>query len=80
MHSEIDTITQTELNSGLADAAATALFVAGPEHWHGLAKKLGLTQVLLIDNTGKIHVSPKMEQRLRLNTKIATTLIVSPPL
>jgi thiamine biosynthesis lipoprotein len=73
-------VTVIHKDSGLADAAATALFVAGPEHWYELARKLGLKQVLLVDAEGKIHVSPQMQQRLNFNERIETTLIVSPPL
>jgi len=73
-------VTVIHKDSGLADAAATALFVAGPDHWYELAKKLGLKQVLLVDSEGKIHVSPQMLERLHFNDKIETTLIVSPPL
>jgi len=73
-------VTVITKDSGLADAAATALFVAGPDHWYELAKKLGLKQVLLVDSEGKIHVSPQMLERTHFNDKIETTLIVSPPL
>ena len=56
-------VTVIHPESALADVAATALFVAGPEDWHRLAKKLGITQVMLIDDQGKIHVTPDMQKR-----------------
>ena len=73
-------VTVIHTNSGLADAAATALFIAGPEEWIKIARKLKLTQVMLIDNKGIIHITPEMKKRLKFNTEIETTLIVSPPL
>ena len=72
-------VTVIHNNAALADAAATALFIAGPEQWYDMAKKLGLEYVMLIDADGKVHVSPKMQQRLQFN-EAAPTLIVSPPL
>ncbi|MCW8854991.1 MAG: FAD:protein FMN transferase [Gammaproteobacteria bacterium] len=73
-------VTVIHNNSGFADAAATALFIAGPEKWWELAKKLGLTQVMLIDKQGNIHLTPKMKNRLLLKNPQETTLIVSPAL
>ncbi|MCW9013801.1 MAG: FAD:protein FMN transferase [Gammaproteobacteria bacterium] len=73
-------VTVIHHDSGLADAAATALFIAGPDHWHRMAKNLGITKVMLIDADGNVHVSPEMQQKLILNKQIQTTLIVSPPL
>ena len=73
-------VTVIHHNSGLADAAATALFIAGPDDWHRIAHKLGLKQVMLIDEQGTIHVSPEMKKRLAFNEENQTTIIVSPPL
>ncbi len=73
-------VTVIHQNSGLADAAATALFIAGPEHWYKIAQNLGLKQVMLIDNQGRIHLSPEMKQRIQLKNEQEATLIISPPL
>lgn len=73
-------VTVIHTNSGLADAAATALFIAGPEQWIKIAKQLNLKQVMLIDNEGNIHVTPEMQNRLQFESEIAATLIVSPQL
>jgi thiamine biosynthesis lipoprotein len=77
---DTQSVTVIHHNSALADVAATALFVAGPDHWHDLAKKLDITQVMLIDQQGKIHVSPDMHKRLQILNENETTLIVSAPL
>ena len=73
-------VTVIHNDSGLADAAATALFIAGPEQWLAMAKKLKLRQVMLIDRQGNIHLTPEMEKRLILKNPQETTLIVSPAL
>ena len=73
-------VTVLHTDSGLADAAATALFVAGPEHWLTIAKQLELKEIMLVDNTGTIHVSPAMHKRLVFNQEIETTIIITAPL
>jgi len=73
-------VTVIHTDSGLADAAATALFVAGPDKWLDIAKKLQLKQVMLIDDRGTIHVSPAMKKRLKFNSQIEATIKVTPPL
>lgn len=52
-------------DAGLADAAATALVVAGPHHWVDVAAAMGITQAMLIDGDGAIQLTPAMHQRLR---------------
>ncbi|EIC20017.1 FAD:protein FMN transferase [Thiorhodovibrio frisius] len=49
-----------------AAAAAAALFVAGPEHWGQVGKRMGITAALLIDETGQIHLSPAMARLLQI--------------
>lgn len=62
-----------------ADAAATALFIAGPKAWHATAKAMGIQQVMLIDSDGRIHLSPAMQARIRFEMPVEDP-IVSPPL
>lgn len=47
-----------------ADAAATALMVAGPGEWQELASRLGLATVLVIDDSGTAFATPAMAQVL----------------
>ncbi|KAB7624469.1 FAD:protein FMN transferase [Alkalilimnicola sp. S0819] len=63
----------------LADAAATALFVAGPTQWPRLAARLGIERVLLMDNQGRARLSPAMAERLRFEREPAAVLQVSIP-
>jgi thiamine biosynthesis lipoprotein len=52
-------------NSAKADAAATAIFVAGND-WPSVAASLGLTHVMLVRPDGVIELSPEMQKRVRI--------------
>lgn len=58
-------VTVLHQDATTADAAATALFVAGPEHWQEVARAMGLRHVLLIDAGGVAHLTPAMAARIR---------------
>jgi len=73
----VQSVTVIHTDSGYADAAATALFIAGPNDWLQLAKKLQLKQVMLIDDKGIVHVSPAMKKRLSFNSQIETTILTT---
>ena len=49
-----------------ADAAANALFIAGPEHWQEIARSMGIEYVLLVDSKGVLHMNPEMQDRIEL--------------
>jgi thiamine biosynthesis lipoprotein len=49
-----------------ADAAATALLVAGPEEWPDTARRLGIGEVLVVDDSGAVFMTPSMNRRVRL--------------
>ena len=53
-------------NGALADAAATALSIAGPDGWQQTARRMGLTLVLLVDADGTILTTPQMKERVEL--------------
>jgi thiamine biosynthesis lipoprotein len=61
-----------------ADAAATALFVAGPSHWHAVARAMGVRYVLLVDSRGALHMSPEMQARLEVMDAGAEVRISQP--
>jgi thiamine biosynthesis lipoprotein len=67
-------------NAGTADAAATALFVAGPEHWYEIARSMGIRYVMLIDTEGRIHMNPAMQTRVRLINADSEHIVLSQPL
>lgn len=49
----------------MADAAATALFVAGPGQWRAMAERLGIEAVLRIDGAGQLEMTPAMRDRFQ---------------
>ena len=51
----------------LADAAATALIVAGLEHWPKVARALDLDQVAVVDEAGTVYLTPEMEKRIQFS-------------
>ncbi len=62
-------VTVIHPNATIADAAATALFVAGPQQWHAIARSMGIKWVMLIDDKRNIHMNPAMAQRLMFEPK-----------
>lgn len=58
-------VTVVHRDATLADAAATALLVAGPRAWAERARRMGVAQVAVIDHAGRLQATPAMAQRLR---------------
>ena len=73
---DMQSVTVIHTDAGLADAAATALFVAGRKDWYKIAKKMNIHQVMLIDADGDIHLTPDMENRLNFRNKSPTSRII----
>lgn len=57
-------VTVIHADAALADAAATALFVAGPSEWQRIAESMGVDYVLLVDVNGELHMTPQMQQKI----------------
>ncbi len=72
-------VTVLHHNAVAADAAATALFIAGPEQWYEVAQNMGMRYVLLIDSEGTLHMNPAMRERLQLLNE-EHPIRISPPL
>lgn len=66
-------------DGALADAASTALFVAGPQEFARIAKDMGVTQVMLIDNSGVIYLTPQMQQRIHFEKTVTDVRVVALP-
>ena len=58
-------VTVIHSDAATADAAATALFVAGPEKWHEIAKAMGIKYVMLIAKNGDVYMNPAMAKRIQ---------------
>ncbi len=51
-------------DGALADAAATALAVAGPRDWTRIARRMGVKLVMLVDDAGTVYLTPEMRRRI----------------
>lgn len=49
-----------------ADAASTALMLAGPEDWPAVARRLGVQRIMLVEPDGRIHLTESMQAHLRV--------------
>lgn len=59
----------------VADAAATAMVVAGLQNWTQVAESLNLPQVAVIDEQGTIFVTPSMAQRIQFDPQVDVVLV-----
>lgn len=57
-------------NPALADAAATAILVAGTGQWRQIANNMGISSALVIDDAGQIHSTNAMAARLNLKDNL----------
>jgi thiamine biosynthesis lipoprotein len=62
-------VTVLSNDATLADAAATALFIAGPQEWASVARKMGVSEVLLIDSQGTAYITPSLARRIHFEEK-----------
>ncbi|VAW53656.1 hypothetical protein MNBD_GAMMA06-274 [hydrothermal vent metagenome] len=72
---DAQSVTVIHSDAGLADASATALFVAGSQRWQTIAKKMGIKHVMLIDKNGDIHITSAMKNRIKFLNKAPTSRI-----
>lgn len=61
-----------------ADAAATALFVAGPGEWQAVASRMGIQDVLLIDDHDVAQLTASFATRVHFEQPPAAIEIVQP--
>ncbi|HAI69168.1 MAG TPA: thiamine biosynthesis protein ApbE, partial [Gammaproteobacteria bacterium] len=64
----------------LADAASTALSVAGLPDWHRIARKMGIKYVMLVDEAGTVYMNPAMAARIQFPGEKRPKIVVSEPL
>lgn len=48
----------------LSDATSKPLFISGAQGWRAAAQKMNLTEALLIDDSGTVHLTTAMQKRL----------------
>ena len=59
----------------VADAAATALIVAGPANWTEVAKALNLNQVLIVAQSGMVYLTPEMDKRVHFDGDVKREIV-----
>lgn len=64
---DVASVTVIAAEGIVADAAATALVVAGLDEWPDVAQALDLNQVLVVDESDTVYLTPAMEQRIRFS-------------
>jgi thiamine biosynthesis lipoprotein len=57
----VRSVTVMANDAALADAAATALFVAGVQGWQAIARSLSIRDVLLIDTAGDAYITDTLK-------------------
>jgi thiamine biosynthesis lipoprotein len=62
---EIVSATVIHDNGATADAAATALVLAGRADWQRIASQMGVELAMLVDEAGTVHMPPAMAARVR---------------
>jgi thiamine biosynthesis lipoprotein len=77
--SHTQAVTVIAADGATADAAATALLVAGPDSWRGMAAKLGIAMVLRVDASGRIEATPQMRERLQTDGAAGSDILVVGP-
>lgn len=75
---EIVSATVIDTNGGRADAAATALSVAGTKLWYQVAHDMKLKYVMLVDETGRVYMNPAMADRVEFENETVLTTISEP--
>jgi thiamine biosynthesis lipoprotein len=66
-------------NAATADAAATALMIAGPNEWDRVAGQMGIDKAMLIDDQLTVYMTSAMQQRVELNGQLKTVIIDGGP-
>ena len=72
-------VTVVAADGTTADAAATALLVAGPARWRALAKDLGIDFVLRVDIDGSTAMTAPMRARITAATPGSSAILVPAP-
>lgn len=62
---QVSSVTVIGHEGGRADAAATALAVAGNSEWPGVARKLGIEHVMRVEADGTVWLTPAMAARIQ---------------
>jgi len=73
----VSSVTVIHSDATTADAAATALFIAGPKKWREIASAMGIEKALLIDTAGTVHMTNAMQQRIHFEIE-SPRIVIQP--
>jgi thiamine biosynthesis lipoprotein len=68
--------TVLHLDAARADVAATALVVAGATAWPEVARNLGVDELMIVDEAGRVQLTPGMAAKVRFVAKPASVTTV----
>lgn len=74
----ITSVTIIHPDAALSDAAATALFVAGPETWPSVARDLGIDKVMVVLENGSVQVTAAMRERVTFEDTSSVVEVITP--
>jgi len=70
-------VTIVHNDAALADAAATAIFIAGPNKWKKIAQRMGIKQIMIMTKSGQLIISKQLNPRLSLRNQKSQISVVS---
>ncbi len=68
-------LTVVHKDGTLAEAGGAALFVAGEQGWPALARQLGIAQVMVVTDDGRVLATPTLAARLRMQTGVELQIV-----
>jgi len=75
---DIASVTVISSEGLLADAAATALVVAGLDDWPEVASALNLDKIAVVDESGTVFLTTAMEHRIKLAENVRRVVVDTP--
>ncbi len=76
----LSSVTVIARSGAVADAASTALTVAGLQDWHRIAQRMGIKYAMLVDKAGTVYVNPAMAKRVQFPADKKPMIVLSEPL
>lgn len=74
----VSAVTVIHQDATRADAAATAIFIVGTEHWLETARAMEIEKVMLIDLEGTVYMTEAMSERIHFETETPPKTIIMP--
>jgi FAD:protein FMN transferase len=69
-------LTQGKRAGVLSDAASKPLFISGASGWREAATKMNVSEAMLVDAQGNIHLTAAMQKRLEFTDRIINLQVV----